>query len=140
MFYFLVTSSSPCHKDWFANLYFLQVLYWSSLQLGGSANQWFVAVDLLIFRIRSDSNLPTAKVWHTMNIVPSSTRCTGNLNRKDRIVKVRFLTAMRGTSWQSIIDGPRWKRVLSYHELPVCELKFASCDRFDPIAMEGSSS
>ena len=53
---------------------------------------------------------PLAKIWH---IVPSSTGCAGNLNRKDRIAKVRILTAMRGTSWQSIVDGTRWKRVLS---------------------------
>ena len=73
---------------------------------------------------------------HIVNIVPSSTGCAGNLNRKARIAKVRFPTAMHRTSWQSIVDGLRWKRVLSYHEL--CELKFALCDRFGP--MEGSSS
>ena len=93
-----------------------------------------------MFHISSYSNLPASKGLAYNEHCPLSTRCTGNLNRKDRIVKVRFVTAMRGTSWQSIIDGPRWKRVLSYHELPVCELKFASCDHSGPIAMEGSSS
>ena len=104
------------------------LFYWSSLQLGDPASQrlslwscwYFILAHILIY--------PLAKVWHIVNFVPSSTGCTGNLNRKDSIVKVRFLTAMRGTSWQSIVDGP--------HEL--CELKFASCDRFGPV--EGSSS
>ena len=71
-----------------------------------------------------------------VNIVPSSTGCAGNLNRKTRIAKVRFPTAMHGTSWQRIVDGLRWKRVLSYHGL--CKLKFALCDRLG--LMEGSSS
>ena len=141
LFYFLVyffialPQGSVCRFIFSTSYYTALVYNWEVRPVNGLSlwTCWyFILAHILIY-------LP-AKVWHIMNIVPSSTRCTGNLNRKDRIVKVRFLTAMRGTSWQSIIDGPRWKRVLSYHELPVCELKFASCDHIGPIAMEGSSS
>ena len=76
-----------------------------------------------MFHISSYFIHPLANVWQIVNIVPLSTGCAGNLNRKARIAKVRFLTAVHGTSWQSIVDGPRWKRALSYHEL--YELKFA---------------
>ena len=45
-------------------------------------------------------------------IVASPTVCACNLNRKAGVAKVRFSTAVRGTSWQSFIDGSRWKRVV----------------------------
>lgn len=69
-------------------IFFKLLLYRSSLQLGDTASQRFVAVDLLIFHISSYSNSPASK--DLAYIVPSSTRCAGNLNCKDRIVKVRF--------------------------------------------------
>ena len=87
-----------------------------------------------MFHISSYFIHPLANVWQIVNIVPLSTGCAGNLNRKARIAKVRFLTAVHGTSWQSIVDGPRWKRVLSYHEL--YELKFAPTDFIRAISAE----
>ena len=60
------------------------------------------------------SSMPSPSSLLKLPIVSSSTGCAGELNRKARIVKVRFSTAMHRTSWQIIVDGTRWKRVPSY--------------------------
>ena len=54
---------------------------------------------------------------HIVNIVPSSTGCAGNLNRKARIAKVRFPTAMhelRGKASSTVFDGKASLVIMSY--------------------------